>query len=158
MVAAEILSGIGGLKAAFDIAQGLKNIDNTVRRNAAVIELSEKIIAAREAQSALLDRVGALEKEVAGFEAWEATKARYQLEKRPPGTFMYSLKKGMEEGEPPHHICAKCFEHRKRSILHSSGDEGGLEIFECFECKSKFHVGRLRGWSRPADDDDNTSF
>ena len=35
-MAAEIIAGLGALKTAFDIAKGLKDIDNAVSRNAAV--------------------------------------------------------------------------------------------------------------------------
>jgi len=50
-VVGEVFAGLGALKTAFDIAKGLKDIDDAARRNAAVIELQEKILAAREAQS-----------------------------------------------------------------------------------------------------------
>jgi hypothetical protein len=40
----EVFAGIGALKTAFDIAKGLKDIDDVARRNAAVIELQEKIL------------------------------------------------------------------------------------------------------------------
>jgi hypothetical protein len=62
------------LKTAFDMAKGLKDIDNAVSRNAAVIELQENILAAQQAQAALIKRIDDLEKEVAGFEAWEREK------------------------------------------------------------------------------------
>lgn len=75
----EVFAGLGALKTAFDIAKGLKDIDDATRRNAAVIELQEKILAAREAQSTLLDRVGQLEEKVTSFETWDAEKARYEL-------------------------------------------------------------------------------
>ena len=42
----EVFAGIGALKTAFDIAKGLKDIDDATRRNAAVIELQEKILTA----------------------------------------------------------------------------------------------------------------
>ena len=69
---AEIYAGLGAFKAMFDIAKGLKDIDDAARRNAAVIELQEKILVAQEAQSTLINRVGELEKEVAGLKSWEA--------------------------------------------------------------------------------------
>ena len=47
---AEIFGGISAIKSALDIAKGLKDIDNAARRNAAVIELQEKILAAQHAQ------------------------------------------------------------------------------------------------------------
>ena len=71
---AEVFAGLGALKTAFDIAKGLKDIDDAARRNAAVIELQERILSAQQSQSALVERVHDLEKEVAGFEQWEAEK------------------------------------------------------------------------------------
>jgi uncharacterized coiled-coil DUF342 family protein len=71
---AELITGLGAIKSAFDLAKGLKDIDDAARRNAAVIELQEKILSAQAAQSALVERIGELEKQVAGFKAWEAQK------------------------------------------------------------------------------------
>jgi len=39
----EVFAGLGAIKTAFDIAKGLKDIDDAARRNAAVIELQQKI-------------------------------------------------------------------------------------------------------------------
>jgi hypothetical protein len=41
-MAAELIAGLGAIKTAFDLAKGLKDIDDATRRNAAVIELQEK--------------------------------------------------------------------------------------------------------------------
>jgi hypothetical protein len=62
-----------------DIAKGLKDINDATVRNAAVIELQEKILAAQAEQTALVVRVGELEKEVADLKAWDAEKQRYEL-------------------------------------------------------------------------------
>jgi uncharacterized protein YlxW (UPF0749 family) len=71
---AEAFAAVGALKAAFDIAKTLKDMNDAVARNAAVIELQGQILTAQEAQSALTDRIRELEKKVAGFETWEAEK------------------------------------------------------------------------------------
>ena len=39
---AEVYAGLTSLKVAFDLAKGLKDMDDATRRNAAVIELQEK--------------------------------------------------------------------------------------------------------------------
>jgi uncharacterized protein YlxW (UPF0749 family) len=79
MMVAEVFAGIAALKTAFDIAKGLKDIDDAARRNAAVIELQEKILSAQQSQAALVERVHELEKEVAGFDQWETERKRYAL-------------------------------------------------------------------------------
>jgi DNA-directed RNA polymerase subunit M/transcription elongation factor TFIIS len=142
---AEGMAGLGALKTAFDMAKGLKDIDNAVSRNAAVIELQEKILTAQQAQSALIERVDKLEKEVAGFEAWDAEKNRYQLKDFGGGTFAYELKPAEARGEPMHRICPACYEQRHRSILQFGfRDQMGDEAYDCVVCKTRFRFGRQR--------------
>ncbi len=59
---AEVFAGQGALKTAFDIAKGLKDINDATVRNAAVIELQEKLLAAQAAQASLVEHIGELEK------------------------------------------------------------------------------------------------
>jgi rubrerythrin len=136
----EALAGLSAIKTAFDIAKGLKDIDNATSRNAAVIELQEKILAAREAQSALLDRVGTLEKEVARFETWEREKQRYELKSLGWGAFARMLKKTERGTEPPHWICTNCYEHGHIATLqHGHLKKGeGLTWF-CPACKNTIY-------------------
>ena len=71
-MAGEIFAGLTAIKTAFDIAKGLKDIDDAARRNAAVIELQGKILDAQSGQAALIETVGALKARVAELEAWDA--------------------------------------------------------------------------------------
>jgi hypothetical protein len=107
---AEAIAGLGAIKTAFDLAKGLKDIDDAARRNAAVIELQERILAAQQAQTTLVETIGDLKKQVAGFEAWEAKKKRYDLHQWELGSFSYRLKEGVNPTEPTHHLCATCFD------------------------------------------------
>ena len=75
----EVFADFSAAKAAFDIAKGLKDLDDRTRRNAAVIELQEQILAAQAEQAAAIERIRHLEKQVADFEAWDAEKKRYEL-------------------------------------------------------------------------------
>jgi hypothetical protein len=125
----------------YDMAKALKDIDDAVRRNAAVIELQEKILAAREAQGTLLDRVSTLEKEVTRFEAWEAEKQRYKLTDYGSGTFAYELKPATANGEPPHRICATCYQNGQKSILQFSHQSQGQDWFDCYGCSKRIALG-----------------
>jgi hypothetical protein len=60
---AEVFAGLGALKTAFDIAKGLKDIDDTTRRNTAVIDLQEKILSAQQSQASLVESISNLEKD-----------------------------------------------------------------------------------------------
>jgi len=138
----EVLAGLSAIKNAFDIAKGLKDIDDAARRNAAVIELQEKILAAQQAQVALVERIGELEKEVARFETWETQKKRYKLTDYGGGTFAYALKPEEAQGEPPHRICANCYESGHRAVLQFSHESGQQDYFDCLRCKTRQLFGR----------------
>ncbi len=128
---AEVFAGLGALKSAFDIAKGLKDIDNAARRNAAVIELQEKILAAQSAQSDLVELIRELEQKVASFERWEAEKKRYKLTDFGGGTFAYLLKPEATNGEPSHRICAQCYQKSEKSILQFLHRSYGQDYFKC---------------------------
>jgi hypothetical protein len=130
----EALAGLSAIKTAFDMAQGLQKIHDTVARDRAIIELQKEILAAQQAQSTLIERVGHLEKEVARFETWNAEKQRYKLTDFGGGTFAYLLKPEMADGEPQHRICATCYQKSRKSILQFAHRSYGQDFFECHEC------------------------
>jgi hypothetical protein len=142
-MASEFIAGLGAFKAMMDIAKALKDMDTAAARNAAVIELQEKIFAAHSAQAALLERVSELEKEVARFEAWETEKQRYELQKLSPGILIYRLKSGAERGEPSHEICANCYHKGLKSPLHKTGEGNGLTEWKCYACGFHEHSGHF---------------
>ena len=134
-MAVELIAGLGLFKSMFDAAKGLKDINDAAIRNAAVIELQEKILAAREQQSALAERVGDLEAQVAEFEAWDAEKQRYELKEFKSGQFAYPLKAEVAGGEPAHMLCANCYSKNQKSILQTEvRDPGRHEVTFCQNC------------------------
>jgi hypothetical protein len=150
---AEVYAGLSAFKTMFDMAKGLKDINDAAIRNGAVIELQEKILAAREAQTTLLERVGELEKQVAGFEAWEAEKQRYSLRELPPGVFVRALNPEMAGAEPSHFICETCFQRGKKRTLHSDEARNGIYHLKCHECDTTLQVGHITSRARHADSD-----
>jgi hypothetical protein len=138
----EVFAGIGALKTAFDLAKGLKDIDDAARRNAAVIELQEKILSAQQSQSALVERVHDLEKEVAGFEQWETEKQRYTLTDFGANSFAYALKPEAANGQPSHRICPNCYEKRQKAILqYKFVSAARREMWKCSGCDKEFQFG-----------------
>jgi hypothetical protein len=141
-VAAEIITGLGAIKTAFDLAKGLKDISDATVRNSAVIELQERILTAQATQAALVERVGELEKKITGFETWEFQKKRYQLKDFGGGTFAYELKPAEAQGEPIHRICPACFERGSRSILqYDFRTAAQQDRYVCSSCKTQFEFG-----------------
>jgi hypothetical protein len=137
---AELLTGLGIFKTLFDTAKGLKDINDAAVRNAAIVELQEKIFAAQNQQAALIERVGELEEEMARMKAWEAEKERYELVELSPGVLARAVKESMRGAEPPHYICADCYEDGKKRHLQSNGPSDGIERLRCHGCKTELVV------------------
>jgi hypothetical protein len=135
----ELFAGLSGFKSMYDMAKALKDINDATVRNGAIIELQEKILSAREAQSALLQRVSELEKEVARFEAWEREKQNYELKDLGYGAFAYMLKPGMHGTEPPHWVCTNCYEHGRKATLQCVMVKGTGQVWTCPSCESTIH-------------------
>lgn len=146
---AEVFAGLSALKSAFDIAKGLKDIDDATRRNAAVIELQEKILAAQQAQSTLVKTVGDLEAEVASLKNWEADKARYQLAELAPGIVVLAIKELMRNGEPFHRICANCASNGKKSYLQQHIRGTSVDRYKCNSCGEDLTVDKGRSYPTP---------
>jgi hypothetical protein len=143
----EAFAGLSALKTAFDLAKGLKDINDATIRNGAIIELQEKILAAREQQSALLDRVGALEAEVARFETWDTEKQRYELKDIGDGAVAYMLKANARGAEPPHWLCPTCYSDGKKAFYQPTGAFVlRRSVYECQECQGKISIGGAPGW------------
>jgi hypothetical protein len=138
----EAFAGLSALKTAFDLARGLKDIDDAARRNMAVIELQEKLLIAQNAQSTLAERVRELEEKAASFETWEAERRRYELKKFGTG-FAYVLKPEAQGTEPPHEICANGYARGKKSFLarvpsNTARQALGMgTVSRCPECRAE---------------------
>jgi hypothetical protein len=151
-MASEFIAGLGIFKTLLDSAKGLKDINDAAVRNAAVIELQEKILTAREQQFAALERIAELEKEMARFETWEAEQQRYEL-KPVPGyhkPLAYALKEEAERSEPSHWLCATCFQNRKASVLQPEvRSPGRCQVLVCHECGADHYLNGDRVSSHP---------
>lgn len=141
---------LSSLNAAKDIAQAMIGLRDTQAFQSKLLEFQAKLLdahnsafAAQEERTALLKQVSLLEKEVAQLKDWEAQKQRYELKHIPPSTqtLAYALKPEMQGAEPPHWICATCYENGKRSILQpETRHPGRVYVMICHTCKSVLYI------------------
>ena len=138
----QIAAAVGSLKAAGDIAQGLISLKTMTEVQTIAIKLNQQLIAAQHqifaanaAQTALVERVRELEGQIAAMKNWDAEKQRYKLVTPHNGVTVYALQKAMSNGEPPHYICANCFQDGKRAILAYSTSKDGFIAIVCAACK-----------------------
>jgi hypothetical protein len=127
MPVAEIAAAITSFRMSLDIAKAMVGLRDEETFRAKAIELQtvitdalEKSIDAREAYAAQLDRVHALEAEMAQMKGWDAEKQRYELKSIGTGAVAYVLKPKARAAEAPHWLCPTCFEHGKKSFFQSA--------------------------------------
>ena len=147
-----MVDGIGlaltSIKSAADIAKTLFELRDISKVSGITTELQGQIaaaqalaLAAQREQAALVGKVHDLEKQIVRFETWESEKQRYELHDLGDGRFTYRLKEGAEPSEPPHQICAHCYQGRVKSILQTEmWMPGRCEVLVCQECSSCVYV------------------
>lgn len=136
-----IASALAALKAAKDIAQAMVGLRDSQAFQAKVIEFQSRILdaqaatsAANEERSMLIERIGALEEEVAKAQAWDAQAKRYELVELHRSNFAYAMKKERRSAEPMHYLCASCYQKRQKSILQGY-TRLGMHHLVCPLCK-----------------------
>jgi len=145
MDASLILGTISGLKTAGDIAKSLLDLKTVSEVRGKVIELQSVILSAQGSameanarQSALIEQISALKKEITDIKAWEEEKQRYDLVAPMGSVLVYAIKKECAGSEPPHWICTNCYENRRKTILNQvrSKNSSFWHIL-CPVCKSQ---------------------
>jgi hypothetical protein len=140
-----LLAAIPGLaKAGADIASA----SNEAKRNAQLIEFQKAIINANaliasvQQQNASLSREkDELKKQIMQLENWARERDRYAMITVFQIATVYSLKESMSNGEPPHYICPKCYQHGQKMILQPSSPKGFIHIV-CPACDFDIPTGR----------------
>jgi hypothetical protein len=152
-----ITAAVTGLKTATDIVKGILEIKSISEVQTKVIELQGVILSAQSSalaaqsdQMALLEKVREMKTQITQLEAWETDKKRYHLTDYGGGTFAYALKEDESDGEPPHRICAACYQKGHKSILQNlGGQKDGRDRYQCAECKGLFLLGEYRRAALP---------
>jgi hypothetical protein len=94
-------------------------------------------------------------KRVAELENFERDRVRYELkdpreQPRNPSVLVYSLKAGMEGGDPPHHLCPNCYQKSVKSILQGKQQGArGAVFLVCHACGKDFLLRGVDHSDRP---------
>ena len=148
-VIAEVAAISSSLNVVLNMAKAMLSIRDQATIQEKVVELTSEIMTAQQnaiaavaAQSALIDRVADLEKQIVEMETWETEKLRYQLrEASRIGTYAYVLRSAMSDGEPAHYLCVECYHKRKKTILQGVPDlERGFRVYHCSVCRTKIAI------------------
>jgi hypothetical protein len=142
-----IAQAIASLQSAGQLAKALIGSRDQTMIDVKVIELRDNLIEAQSnvfqaqaQQTALIQRVYELEQELMRFKTWGEEKKRYQLVSILSGTAtVYALKESCKGTEPPHYICAKCYQDGHCTHLQPQYDKTGFAILFCPTCKAEIH-------------------
>jgi Zn finger protein HypA/HybF involved in hydrogenase expression len=138
---AEVFAGISAFKGMLDIARSFKDMNDAAARQGIAMELREQILTAQETQATLIEKIGALEAEIARFDQWDIEKQRYELKTISQGTVAYVLKANGQNTEPPYWLCANCYQNRIKAFMqYHSATEPRKHTYACPACKTQIKV------------------
>lgn len=100
----------------------------------AVISAKEEVQAARDAERKATDKL-------LSYENWLEERKRYQLTSPSSGLVVYALKEAEANGEPPHYLCATCYQNAKKSILQGARGAQAFTSWYCPVCRTEVPTG-----------------
>lgn len=136
-----LIASIPGLASA---ATAIASATDTVKRNAqliefqnALIKLNSEAVAIQTQNSSLARRNQELEDVITRLKNWESERTRYRLCTIFSGSIAYALLRSRSDGEPPHFLCAQCFENSRRVFLNFAQEKNGWYWLRCPECAAQ---------------------
>jgi hypothetical protein len=143
---ADVAGALGAAKAAFDLTKAFVDVRDATKVQAVRFELMGLLLQAQETEVSLIAEKRELEERVRDLEAWDGEKQRYELKDVGQGCIAYALKADAQGAEPPHSLCAGCYNQGRKSILvpfHISIGRG--EALQCHTCGSEMVVRGIDG-------------
>lgn len=141
--AADILKAMAGLKITTEVQS------NIIELQSVILEAQGNAIEATTAQYQLIERIRALEADLASRDNWGNESQRYALVAMWGGAAQaYALKQAAANGESPHLLCPQCFAAGRKGML-APVNRNGEVYYVCPGCKNSIHTG-FRGIGAPS--------
>lgn len=131
-----------GIQKLIEVRDLVKFGDALGKLQAQILSAQQGALAAYTRELALLDEIGTLKKRVADLEAWEREKARYELVALAPNVMAYSIKATARGTEPPHYICANCYNAGRKSFLNQHIRGQYYDEYLCATCEEKLVIDK----------------
>ena len=140
---------LGSLKAAADVAESAKVMDDIARVKGKVVEMLDLILSAHGAavqtQAQLLEMLQEnheLKSQLNKVQQWDGIASRYRLKDFGDGTFAYELDPALTDQEPSHLLCSNCFQVQRKSILqYSHTTHTQQRLYRCNGCSNDVVLG-----------------
>ena len=139
-VLSPLKTATGLLQEAIEIRDATKFRDTVGKLQTQILAAQQSAVSAYSAQTAMSEEISQLKAQVTRLEAWDAEKQRYELKDVGLGSVAYAIKESERRGEPPHQICAACYQHHRKSFLqpHSRNMH---KLLICADCKAEIAIG-----------------
>lgn len=138
---AEFSAALSSVKVLGEILKATKDLKDSTELTAAVSEVYNKLheailksIAGLEKVDSLKTRISELEKEITDLKDWDNEAKRYALTEICTGVVNFTIKKGHENGEPFHRLCANCFGKRQKGYLQQLEMTYDGTPYKCSSC------------------------
>jgi hypothetical protein len=116
-------------KAIIDTRDETKLASLKLEFVAALLELNTKQLSLAQRYQSVIDANESLKQQLETYERWEQESQRYQLHQLEPGILVYALKPEHAATQPPHWLCAACYNDRKKSVLQR--ESKGSDVLRC---------------------------
>lgn len=148
---AELLSAYQGLKSAKDIADGIHALDTRVEVQTRatqllgiISDLQGTLLDMQTQMAAMAQRNAELEQRLLQMQHWQREETRYRLHRTDAGGFVYRYQGGADgRDEPPHELCADCYQKGIKSILQAAGTADWHLVAKCQACGAQVLIERL---------------
>src|SRR5260370_42705084 len=138
----EVAATLASNKNLGEIVSRLKDASERRKTSAAFDELQTKFIGLRslimesqQSEAAAMERTRAAEQKCVELEDFSREAKRYVMHEIAPGFVAYTLKPGMENGAPPHYLCANCFAKNQKGFMQRD-DVPHMIRYKCHNCGS----------------------
>ncbi len=119
------------IKSLFELKTSTAIIEQLNVLNKELFAIHSSNLELQQQLSAAHTEIANLKKEITSFEAWDNQKNRYKLYSPWNGAIVYAITEANSGGEPPHWLCTKCFDERKRAFLNFRKAKDGYEEYFC---------------------------
>lgn len=131
-----ISTAVGVITLLRNGSKAVSTLVTTIKDHNVKIELSNLSGLLLEAAQQALEqeqRIAELRQQLASFQRWDETIAKYEVVELYEGRYAYKLRAPTNEIETKLRYCTHCFESRKLSLLQERGNDKG--VYECPACK-----------------------
>ena len=137
----EFAQAITSIKSMTDIATLMSKmktdsavIEKAAELHATIISLQSAILTIQAEHQSLLTKNNELKQKIVDIENWKTEAANYSLKNIRLASFVYASNPNQTSSEPPHWICAKCYQDKKKSILQRGEQFDQGYIYHCNTC------------------------